>query len=33
MLPDSVAWPSHVEMNPSGNYRNCSAFWHCAVAL
>lgn len=26
MLPDSAAWPCHVEMNPSGNCRNCSAF-------
>lgn len=31
MLPDSVTWPCHVEMNPLGNFQNCSAFWRCAV--
>lgn len=33
MLPDSVAWPCHVEMNPLGNFRNCSASWRCVATL
>lgn len=33
MLPDSVAWLCHVEMNPLGNCRNCSASWRYVAAL
>lgn len=31
MLPDSVVWLCLLEMNPLGNFQNCSASWHCAV--